>query len=83
MSKAAQLLAAIVSVVSLSASSLGATINADFTATSLPETLLYAPERVVFELARPAGDYGGGWSFRCRLTKPDGAAIEGLRFVPE
>jgi len=29
------------------------------------------------------GDHGGGWSFRCRLTKPDGTAIEGLRFVPE
>jgi len=29
------------------------------------------------------GDHGGGWSFRCQLVKPDGAAIEGLRFVPE
>lgn len=29
------------------------------------------------------GDHGGGWSFRCQLVKPDGVAIEGLRFVPE
>ncbi|HLB74151.1 MAG TPA: HEAT repeat domain-containing protein [Sedimentisphaerales bacterium] len=29
------------------------------------------------------GDHGGGWSFRCRLTRPDDTAIEGLRFLPE
>ena len=60
-------MAAIVSAVSLSVSSLGATINADSGASLLPETLVYAPDYVVFELARPdngglvrpEGDYGG------------------------
>ncbi|MBN2269126.1 MAG: S8 family serine peptidase, partial [Sedimentisphaerales bacterium] len=58
MLKAAQLFAAIVSAVALSVSSLGTTINADPGVSPLPETLLYAPDRVVFELDRPEGDYG-------------------------
>jgi HEAT repeat protein len=29
------------------------------------------------------GDHAGGWSFRCQLVKPNGSAIEGLRFVPD
>ncbi len=28
------------------------------------------------------GDHGGGWNFFCKFTKPDGAALEGLSFVP-
>lgn len=26
------------------------------------------------------GDHGGGWSFNCKLTKPDGSPLEGLRY---
>lgn len=29
------------------------------------------------------GDHGGGWNFNCRLLKPDGSPIEGLKFVPQ
>ena len=28
------------------------------------------------------GDHGGGWNFFCKLAKPDGAALQGLSFVP-
>ena len=28
------------------------------------------------------GDHGGGWNFNCRLLKPDGSSIEGLRCEP-
>jgi hypothetical protein len=29
------------------------------------------------------GDHEGGWNFNCRLLKPDGSSIEGLRCEPK
>jgi HEAT repeat protein len=29
------------------------------------------------------GDHGGGWNFKCQILKPDGSAIEGMRFKPK
>jgi hypothetical protein len=58
-SKAAQLLAAIMLAVSLSALSLGATVTADSCTAALPEALVYVPDQVVFKLVCPEGKSGG------------------------
>ena len=57
-SKATQLLAAIMLAVSLSALSLGATVTADSCTAALPEALVYVPDQVVFKLVCPEGKSG-------------------------
>jgi hypothetical protein len=34
------------------------------------------------DLMLKVGDHEGGWSFRCRILKRDGAPLEGLKFNP-